>query len=355
MVYEFSMKRSPPLKHIQIWLNCHTKNKGLCDMIIVTGGAGFIGSAIVWQLNQLGENKILIVDELGKDDKWKNLVPLKFEDFIHKDDFISMIIDQEVSFDISAIIHMGANSSTTEKDADHLFSNNYLYTKELAKYCLGKNIRFIYASSAATYGDGSLGFDDDENKLESLRPLNMYGYSKQLFDLWVKRNNAFDKIVGLKYFNVYGPNEYHKGDMRSVVHKAFEQVRETGKVKLFKSLNPNYKDGEQLRDFIYIKDAVDMTLFFLNNTNKNGLYNIGTGRARNWNDLVTALFKAVGKPVNIEYIDMPDHLIEKYQYYTEANMDKIKKAGYKFPFTSLEDGVTDYVKNYLLEKLYLGA
>jgi ADP-L-glycero-D-manno-heptose 6-epimerase len=324
-------------------------------MIVVTGGAGFIGSAIVWKLNQLGENKIIIVDELGSDDKWKNLVPLKFEDFIYKEDFISMIIDEDVPFDISAIFHMGANSSTTEKDADHLFSNNYQYTKELAAYCLEKEIRFIYASSAATYGDGSLGFDDDENKLDTLCPLNMYGYSKQLFDLWANKNGLFDKIVGLKYFNVYGPNEYHKGDMRSVIHKAFEQIRDTGKVKLFKSLNPKYKDGEQLRDFIYVKDAVDMTLFFLDKPNVNGLFNLGTGKARTWNDLVSSIFKSLNKEVNIEYIDLPQHLREKYQYFTEANMSKIKKAGFNSSISSLEDGVADYVKNYLLGKQFLGA
>ena len=324
-------------------------------MIIVTGGAGFIGSSLVWRLNELGESKIIIVDDLGTDEKWKNLVPLKFVDFVHKDDFISMVLDREFPFETDSIIHMGANSSTTEKDADHLFSNNYLYTKELAQYCLEKNIRFIYASSAATYGDGSLGFDDDENKLGLLRPLNMYGYSKQLFDLWAKRNGAFDKIVGLKYFNVFGPNEYHKGDMRSVVHKAFEQVRDTGKVRLFKSLNPKYKDGEQLRDFIYIKDAVEMTLFFLDKPNTSGLFNIGSGKARTWNDLVTALFKAMNKPVKIEYIELPQHLQDKYQYFTEANIVKIKKAGFTTPTTRLEDGVADYVKSYLLGKLYLGA
>jgi len=324
-------------------------------MIVVTGGAGFIGSAIVWRLNEVGETKIIVVDELGSDEKWKNLVPLKFDDFIHKDDFIAMIIDRDIPFDIDAIIHMGANSSTTEKNADLLFSNNYLYTKELAKYCLEKTIRFIYASSAATYGDGSLGFDDDENKLETLRPLNMYGYSKQLFDLWAKRNKAFDKIVGLKYFNVYGPNEFHKGDMRSVVHKAFEQISDTEKVRLFKSLNSKYKDGEQLRDFIYIKDAVEMTLFFLDKSNINGLFNIGTGKSRTWNDLVISIFKAMNKPVNIEYIDLPQHLRDKYQYFTEAKMEKIKKAGYTASSTSLEDGVTDYVKKYLLGKLYLGT
>jgi ADP-L-glycero-D-manno-heptose 6-epimerase len=324
-------------------------------MIVITGGAGFIGSAIVWRLNQLGENRIIIVDELGTDDKWKNLVPLKFGDFVHKDDFISMIIDREVPFKIDSIIHMGANSSTTEKDADHLFSNNYLYTKELATYCLEKNNRFIYASSAATYGDGSLGFDDDENKLETLCPLNMYGYSKQLFDFWAKKNGAFDKIVGLKYFNVYGPNEYHKGDMRSVVHKAFEQIRDTGNVRLFKSHHPKYKDGEQLRDFIYIKDAVDMTLFFFDKPKVSGLFNLGTGKARTWNDLVSAIFKSLNKEVNIEYIDLPEHLREKYQYFTEANMNKIKKAGFNSSITSLEEGVADYVKNYLLGKQFLGS
>ena len=323
-------------------------------MIVVTGGAGFIGSAIVWRLNKLGETKIIVVDELGTDEKWKNLVPLKFNDFVHKDDFISMIFDREVPYKIDSIIHMGANSSTTEKDADHLFSNNYLYTQELAKYCMENSIRFIYASSAATYGDGSLGFDDDDTKLGALRPLNMYGYSKQLFDLWAKKNGAFDIIVGLKYFNVFGPNEYHKGDMRSVVHKAFEQIRDSGKVRLFKSLDPKYKHGEQLRDFIYIKDAVEMTLFFLDKPKTNGLFNIGTGKARTWNDLISAIFKSLNKQTNIEYIDLPEHLRDKYQYFTEASMVKLKNAGCNIPVTSLEDGIADYVKNYLRGKQYLG-
>lgn len=323
-------------------------------MIVVTGGAGFIGSAIVWRLNTLGNDNIILVDELGTTDKWKNLVGLKFQEFIHKDDFISSVIEDSVDFPIEAIIHMGANSSTTEKDADHLMSNNYLYTQELAKYCLSRNIRLIYASSAATYGDGSLGFVDDESKLETLRPLNMYGYSKQLFDLWAKKNKVLDKIAGLKFFNVYGPNEYHKGDMRSVVHKAFEQVRDIGKVKLFKSLHPNYKDGEQMRDFVYVKDAVEMTIYFLEHPEKNGIFNVGAGNARTWNDLVTALFNAVGKAVNIEYIDLPENLREKYQYFTEANLSKIRSAGYSESTITLEDGVSDYVKNYLLKGLYLG-
>jgi ADP-L-glycero-D-manno-heptose 6-epimerase len=322
-------------------------------MIVVTGGAGFIGSAIVWELNRRDKKDILIVDELGTDEKWKNLVGLQFEDFVNKHKFIDSI-NKGTFINADAIIHMGANSSTTEKDADHLFNNNYLYTKTLADFCLKNNIRFIYASSAATYGDGSLGFNDDESKCDTLRPLNMYGYSKSMFDIWAVNQDVFKKIVGLKYFNVFGPNEYHKGDMRSVVHKAFEQVRDTGKVKLFKSRNPKYKDGEQMRDFIYVKDAINMTLHFLDNKNINGLFNIGSGQARTWNDLVTALFKAMEKPVKIEYIDLPDHLADKYQYFTEANLSKVKSAGYKKEITSLENGINDYVKNYLLSKIYLG-
>jgi len=321
-------------------------------MIVVTGGAGFIGSSIIWRLNVLGQQDIIIVDALGTDEKWKNLVGLNFLDFIHKDDFLSYLDSSKVR--IETIIHMGANSSTTEKDADSLLRNNFEYTKKLAEYCLKNNSRFIYASSGATYGDGSLGFDDNESSLTKLRPLNMYGYSKQMFDLWAWHKGVLNQIVGLKYFNVYGPNEYHKGDMRSVVHKAFDQIAKTGKVKLFKSANPKYKDGEQLRDFIYIKDAVDMTLFFLDNKNKNGIYNIGTGKARTWNDLVTTLFNAVNKPFNIEYIDLPAHLLDKYQYFTEAKIDKLISAGYSIPITSLEGGITDYIKNYLLKEKFLG-
>jgi ADP-L-glycero-D-manno-heptose 6-epimerase len=321
-------------------------------MIVVTGGAGFIGSAIVWRLNQLGLDNILIVDELGIDDKWKNLTSLKFADYINKWEFLDKL-ESGFDFDIESIVHMGANSSTTEKDADHLIENNYEYTKSLAAYSVENGIRFVYASSAATYGDGSLGFKDNEGELQKLRPLNMYGYSKQLFDLWAVRNKLTDKIAGIKYFNVYGPNEYHKGDMRSVVSKAYEQIKSTGMVRLFKSEHPDYKDGEQKRDFVYVKDAVDMTLFLLTNKDKNGIYNIGSGKARTWNDLVHGIFNAAGKPVKIEYIDLPDTLSKKYQYFTEADLSKIKKAGYNQPLLSLEEGVTDYVKNYLMIDQYL--
>jgi ADP-L-glycero-D-manno-heptose 6-epimerase len=310
-------------------------------MIVVTGGAGFIGN-----------DNILIVDELGHDDKWKNLPSLKFSDYMNKWEFLEKI-ESGHEFGIESIIHMGANSSTTEKDADYLIENNYEYTKSLATWSVENNVRFVYASSAATYGDGSLGFSDKEEEFYKLRPLNMYGYSKQLFDLWAIRNNLTDKIAGIKYFNVYGPNEYHKGDMRSVVSKAYDQINETGKVKLFKSLNPGYKDGEQKRDFVYVKDAVEMTLFLLFNKERNGIYNIGSGMARTWNSLVSSIFNALGKPVDIEYVDMPPALASRYQYFTQADLSKIKNAGYSQPLFSLEKGVDDYVKNYLIKHRYL--
>jgi ADP-L-glycero-D-manno-heptose 6-epimerase len=248
---------------------------------------------------------------------------------------------------------MGACSSTTETNASYLIKNNYEYTKILARWTTDADIRFIYASSAATYGDGSAGFADDEEKIHTLKPLNMYGYSKQLFDLWAQRKGMLKKIVGLKYFNVFGPNEYHKADMRSFVLKAFEQINSTGKVRLFKSHKPEYKDGEQLRDFLYIKDAVDMTLFFFDNPKINGLFNIGTSNARSWNDLVNAVFDAMGQKTKIEYIDMPDSIRNQYQYFTQADTTKIKQAGYNKKITSLEDAVKDYVQNYLQKNGYL--
>lgn len=323
-------------------------------MIVVTGGAGFIGSAIIWKLNQLGEEEIIVVDELGNDDKWKNLNGLSFVDYYHKDEFIDLIINDSFPFEPEALIHMGACTSTTEKNADYLMQNNYHYSQDLAKYCMTHKIRFIYASSAATYGNGSNGYEDNQKKLNSLRPLNMYGYSKHLFDLWVHKTGLIEEVVGLKFFNVFGPNEYHKGDMRSVVHKAFEQIVETGKVKLFKSYKPEYGNGEQARDFIYVKDAAEMTLFFLKNKSKNGIYNIGTGRANSWNNLAGAVFNAMNKKVNIEYVDMPEEIRDKYQYHTEANLTKLRDAGYDKEIMNLEDGINDYVKNYMVPGKYLG-
>lgn len=323
-------------------------------MILVTGGAGFIGSALVSRLNDKGEDNIIIVDRLGTKEKWRNLNGLNFSEIIHRDEFYEWVVNDKVPFVFDGVIHLGACSSTTEKDADYLIQNNLRYSQELVKYFLPRRARFIYASSAATYGDGSFGYNDDEAEIVKLRPLNMYGYSKQLFDIWLKNNKIIDKVAGLKYFNVYGPNEYHKGDMRSVVHKAFEQIQATGKVDLFKSYHPDYEDGEQKRDFIYVKDAVDMTLHFLENRDKNGIFNVGTGKASTWNELVKAIFKAMDKDVNINYIDMPEDLKGKYQYFTEAKIDKLKNAGYENKIHSVEEGVKDYVQNYLLKNQFLG-
>jgi len=316
-------------------------------MIVVTGGAGFIGSAFVWRLNQEGIDDIVIIDSLGTDDKWKNLVNLRFADYIHKDDFLRMICDDAVPFEVSAVVHMGACSSTTERDADYLWKNNFLYTKTLAEWALKHGVRFIYASSAATYGDGTKGFSDDHGTINEFKPINMYGYSKQLFDLWALKNHVENKIAGIKFFNVFGPNEYHKEDMTSVIFKAFHQIKETGKVCLFKSYQPKYPDGGQLRDFVYVKDCIDVMWWLFNNPAANGIFNLGTGKARTWNDLIKAVFVAMGIKTNIEYIEMPESLRNQYQYFTEAKMDKLKAAGCPVAFSSLEDSVRDYVVNYL--------
>ena len=316
-------------------------------MIIVTGGAGFIGSAFVWKLNQEGIDDILIVDRLGKTDKWKNLVNLRFVNYMHKDDFLELIYNDTVNFEVEAIIHMGACSSTTERNADYLWKNNNVYTGYLAEWAIERSIRFIYASSAATYGDGSLGFSDDHDKIKALKPINMYGYSKQVFDLRVLRHSWEDKIAGIKFFNVFGPNEYHKEDMTSMIFKAFNQINETGEVKLFKSYLPKYPDGGQLRDFVYVKDCINVMWWLFKNPDVNGIFNLGTGKARTWNDLIKAVFSAMKKTTNIEYIEMPEALRNQYQYFTEAKMDKLKAAGYPVAFSSLEDSVRDYVVNYL--------
>ena len=324
-------------------------------MIIITGGAGFIGSALVAGLNKRGIKDILIVDELGVDEKWKNLRKLSYSDYIEAEDFYEELSAAKIDSDIDAIFHMGACSDTTERNCSFLVNNNYECSKLLAKRAVESECRFIYASSAATYGDGAKGFSDDEEKLNELIPLNMYGYSKQMFDQWAKKLGILDHIAGLKFFNVFGPNEYHKGKMKSFVVKAFEQINETGKVKLFKSHKPEYGDGEQERDFLYIKDCVDMTLFFMDNPNINGIYNLGTGIARNWNDLAKATFAAMGKEQNIEYITMPEELRGKYQYYTCADITKLRNAGYDKQITTLEEAVKDYVQNYLQKDEYLGA
>lgn len=315
-------------------------------IIIVTGAAGFIGRNAVAELNRRGYQELILVDTLGSDDKWRNLVGLRYEDLISPQALLAQLERGQLC-DTMAIFHFGANSATTERDADSLLENNYRYTRRLCEFSLQRAIRFIYASSAATYGDGSRGYSDEDNATTQLHPLNMYGYSKHMFDLWAMKSGALQQIVGLKYFNVFGPYEDHKGDMKSVVAKSYRQIQESGKVQLFRSYNPQYADGEQMRDFVYVKDAVAVTLSFLENRSINGLFNCGTGKARTWKDLVTAVFRAMDLPVKIDYIDMPEVLRGKYQYFTQANMSKLRAAGYTAPFHTLEDAITDYVDTYL--------
>ena len=310
---------------------------------IVTGGAGFIGSNVITTLNERGEDDILVVDVLGSDEKWKNLVGLKYADYWELDDFRFHLRNDTLG-EVDAVIHLGACSATTERNASYLVDNNYRFTRELSEWCLAHNIRFVYASSGATYGDGALGYRDDLDLLPDLRPLNMYGYSKHMFDLWALRQNLFERIVGLKYFNVYGPREAHKGDMRSVVHKAWGQIKQAGVVKLFKSNHPDFKDGEQLRDFVYVKDAVAVTLYFADNPGEGGIFNVGTGRARTWLDLTRATFAALGREPKIEFVEMPENIRDKYQNRTEADIRNLLSAGYRAEFISLEDGVRDYVQ-----------
>lgn len=318
--------------------------------IIVTGGAGFIGSALIWRLNEVGREDILVVDRHDDTGKERNLKALKFTDFVDADEFITDLTKHR---DAQVILHMGADSSTTATDREWMMRNNYQYTAHLAEFSLANDIRFIYASSAATYGDGSAGMEDGTESLERLRPLNLYGESKHLFDKLAAGKGWFDKIVGLKYFNVFGPNEQHKGDMRSLVTKAFDQLEATGKLQLFKSPNPNYRDGEFGRDFVYVKDAVEMTLFFMEN-NFGGLFNAGSGFENTWNALAAAIFRALGRDPNVEFIDMPERLRDKYQYSTRANLSRIREAGYTRDTTPLNAAILDHVQNYLVPGKLLG-
>ena len=315
--------------------------------VLVTGGAGFIGSALVWALNRHGCERIIVCDRLGTDEKWRNLTPLRFADCLEADDLLPRLQNGALG-QFNLVLHLGACSSTTERDAGFLIRNNYEFTRDLAAWSLANKARFVYASSAATYGDGSAGMDDDDSKLDPLRPLNMYGYSKHLFDLHAKRAGFLNRIVGLKYFNVFGPNEDHKGDMRSVVHKSFGQVRETGLIRLFKSYRPDYRDGEQKRDFLYVKDAVAMTLHLAAEERANGLFNIGSGAARTWLDLARAVFAALKREPKIEFIEMPESIRDKYQYFTQANLGRLRAAGYTASVAPLEEAVNDYVGNYLV-------
>ena len=330
----------------------HDLSKG---KILITGAAGFIGSAVVWALNERGLTNLILADFLGEDEKFKNLIPLRFEDYLEADTLMEKVLSDSADLkEVKTVIHLGACSSTTESNARYLIQNNYEYTKDLAKWALKHKARFVYASSAATYGDGSLGMDDMSSDIGRLRPLNMYGYSKHLFDLYAQKHGWLDKMAGLKYFNVFGPNEHHKADMRSVVHKAYHQIKTEGRAKLFKSYRPEYKDGEQMRDFLYVKDAVEMTLHLAQTTDANGLFNLGSGEANTWLTLVEGIFEALGKTPKIDFIEMPETLKAKYQYYTCADITKIKRSGYQKAISPLKESVKDYIQSYLVPEKYLG-
>lgn len=318
-------------------------------MIIVTGGAGFIGSCIVRELNNMGYEDIIIVDNIQKTEKWKNMRNKRYLEYISRNDFLNRL--PEFAGKVSHVIHMGACSATTELDFDFLYKNNFEYTKTLWKFCTENQCSFIYASSAATYGAGEFGFDDKMD-IKKLLPLNGYGYSKQLFDLWVEKQSLAPKQhVGFKFFNVYGPNEYYKGSMASVIFHSFNKISETGEMGIFKSYKEGYEDGKQLRDFVYVKDLCKVVHFMIDHPEVSGLFNLGTGTARSFYDLVAATFDAMGVKRNITFVEMPESLRPKYQYFTQAKMDKLREAGYKEDFYSLEEGAKDYVQNYLMQNI----
>lgn len=315
-------------------------------MIVVTGAAGFIGSCLIGKLNSEGFANIVAVDDFSRADKANNLVNKKIHARVNRDVFFEWAENNKIDF----IFHIGARTDTTEFDWAIFDKLNLSYSKKIWEICTEKNIPLVYCSSAATYGNGECGYDDDETRLDSLKPLNPYGDSKHLFDLWVKKQEKQPPFwAGLKFFNVYGPNEFHKGRMASVIFHAFGQIKATGGMKLFRSHNEKFKDGEQLRDFIYVKDVIEICLFLMNEKPKSGIYNVGTGKAQTFLDLVRSTFKAMNVAENIEFIDIPADIRNTYQYFTEANMEKLRAVGYDKKFKNLEEGVEDYVKNYLLE------
>jgi len=320
-------------------------------MIVVTGAAGFIGSCLVQRLNTEGLADIVLVDDFSVPSKEGNLVGKKFSKQIHRDEFIQRLNSGEMKPEF--IFHIGARTDTTEFDVSIFNRLNLQYSKDLWNYCVAHNVPLVYASSAATYGEGELGYKDDHAIIPSLKPLNPYGDSKNDFDKWILTQITYPPFwAGLKFFNVYGPNEFHKARMASVIFHAFNQINASGKVKLFRSHRPDYKDGWQLRDFVYVKDVVEVCLFLYHNRKNSGIYNLGSGKARSFYDLVAAVFDAMNKEVNIEYIDIPADIRDKYQYFTEADMSKLKSAGYTREFSTLEEGVTDYVKHYLIPNTY---
>jgi len=320
--------------------------------VLLTGGAGFIGSALLWRLNKAGIHDIIIVDHLGKSEKWKNLTGKRFEDYLEKDKLLDYVEKGSLNRKVDTVIHFGACTSTTEQDATYMMENNYVYSRRLAEWALKNKKRFLYASSAATYGAGEIGYSDSDEVTPQLKPLNIYGYSKHAFDLWALKNNLQKDFVGFKFFNVYGPNENHKDDMKSMVNKGYHQIKKTGRMRLFKSHKPEYKDGGQKRDFVYVKDAIEMVYHFVEHPEKRGIFNVGTGSAQTWNDLANALFLALKLRPNIEYYDMPEVLRGKYQYFTQADLEKVRKAGCDHEISSLNDAVKDYV-GYLEKETYL--
>jgi ADP-L-glycero-D-manno-heptose 6-epimerase len=320
--------------------------------VLVTGGAGFIGSALVWGLNARGTSRVVIADRLGTSRKWRNLRALRFEDYVEADQLLAGL-GAGLLGDFDLVLHMGACSATTEQDASYLVRNNYEFSKDLCRWALSRGCAFVYASSAATYGDGNAGMSDDAGRIELMRPLNMYGYSKLLFDRWARDQSLLSRVTGLRFFNVFGPNEDHKGDMRSVVPKACAQIRAEGQVQLFRSHRPDYRDGEQRRDFVYVKDVVDMTLH-LAASGATGLFNLGSGQAHTWLDLVRPIFTALQVPEQIEFVDMPPVLRDTYQYHTQADVSRLRAAGYTQPPTPLAAAVNEYVAGYLVPGRHLG-
>jgi ADP-L-glycero-D-manno-heptose 6-epimerase len=320
-------------------------------MIVVTGAAGFIGSVLVGRLNKLGFNDLLLVDDFSFPDKQKNLSGKKYARQIDREAFLPWF---EANADkVSFVFHIGARTDTTEFNKEIFDKLNVNYTKSIWRVCTSFNIPLVYASSAATYGDGELGYKDDESKIPSLKPLNPYGWSKQEFDIWALEQDATPpQWQGLKFFNVYGPNEFHKARMASVIFHSFNQINATGKVKLFRSHRPDYKDGWQLRDFVYVMDVVNVCVFLMQHKVTSGIYNLGAGKARSFYDLADSTFKAMSKDTNIEFVDIPADIRDKYQYFTEADMSKLIAQGYNTPFHTLEEGVTDYVQNYLMTGNY---
>lgn len=331
-----------------------TQNQWQGRRVLVTGGAGFIGSALVWELNRRGCTGVVICESARESERSRYLRNLTFADYIDLEQTLSWFTAGKLGrFD--CIFHLGACSSTTETDREYLHRNNFEFSRDLAACAIQAGARFVYASSAATYGDGSAGMDDaNPESLERLKPLNLYGESKHLMDLHASRQGWLQKIVALKYFNVFGPNEDHKGEMRSVVNKSFAQVMHTGVIRLFKSYRREYRDGEQRRDFLYVKDAVRMTLHLAENRQAAGIFNIGSGKAHTWNELARAIFSALGREPRIEYVEMPEAIRDKYQYFTEAKIERLQAAGYTRTITPLGGAVRDYVQNYLVPGKSLG-